>query len=186
MISKIPKNALVLLLGSSTGCATSPASEPTPPAPAQNPALPVSSEAVQHVDENLSKLRALAVFEVVGLVVDAPQGAYSCYGVCPEHRETVAAAEKKSAERLERLTAAATAATPDPAPTTCTRTAIDANLAALQNLRIIAVGALLEDKVEAKSSCYGQPCPNEVEAAKQRTCERAARLAGIVEAAKDL
>jgi hypothetical protein len=188
-IPTMPKNAFVLLLGSSAGCATTagPVDQPRPaPVTTQEPAPPAGSEAALHVDENLGKLRALAVFEVGAMVVDAPQGAYSCYGVCPEHREAVAAAEKKSAERLERLTAAAAAATADASPATCEKAAIDANLAALQGLRIVAVGALLEDKVEAKPSCYNQPCPAEVEAARQRTCERAAKLAGIAAAAKRL
>lgn len=189
MMPKMPKNAFVLLLGSSAGCATSagPVNEPRPaPVTAQEPAPPASSEAALHVDENLGKLRALAVFEVGALVVDAPQGAYSCYGVCPEHREAVAAAEKKSAERLERLTAAAAAATADASPATCEKAAIDANLAALQGLRIVVVGALLADKAEANPSCYNQPCPADVEAARQKNCERAAKLAGIAAAAKGL
>ena len=75
---------------------------------------------------------------------------------------------------------------PDPSPATCERAAIDANLAALRDLRIVDIPALIEDRPEAKPNCYNQVCPGEAEAARVKNCERAAKLAGIAAAAKGI
>ncbi len=179
------KTTLVLTLGALTGCATKaePAPQPAPPVTAPVQATEPDPSAV---DDNLARLRALSVVEVGTLVVDAPEGAFNCYGPCPQFTGAIAAARARSAARLERLVEVATAAAPDPSPASCEQASIDRNVAALHALRIVDVLGLVKEQPKTSAACYGQPCPADVEAAQAKTCERAARLAGITAAAKDL
>jgi hypothetical protein len=191
----ISRHTIAITLGALAGCAAKvePGPEPAPTAaPTTEPtAAPTgtnegSTAAAAQVDENIGRLHALAVFEVGALIVDAPEGAYSCYGVCPQFKDEVAAAEAKSAARLDRLVAAATSAKPDPSPAACERAAIDRNLAALRDLKIVQVLALVEEKPKSSPQCYNNPCAEDIAAAQAKTCERAGRLAGIAAAAKGI
>lgn len=188
------KTTLVLTFGALTGCAAK--AEPAPPAaPVEATATPDSSPveaakpepaAVAQVDDNLARLRALSVVEVGALVIDAPEGAYSCYGPCPQFAGQIAAAKAKSAGRLERLVTAAAAATPDPSPASCEQATIDRNVAALQALRIVEVVGLIKEQPASSPQCYGHPCPADTAAAQAKTCERAGKLAGVAAAVKDI
>ena len=183
------KTTLVLTLGALTGCAAKPGPEPQPTPPVSAP-VQVASEpepaAVAQVDANLARLRGLSVIEVGMLVIDAPEGAFNCYGPCPAFVGAIAAAKAKSAVRLERLVEVAAAAVPDSAPTSCEPASIDRNVAALQALRIVDVQGLIKEQPKTSVQCYGQPCAADLAAAQAKTCERAGKLAGIAAAAKDL
>ncbi len=183
------KTTLVLTLGALTGCAVK--AEPAPPtapveatssAPVEEPGLAAEAQ----VDDNLARLRALSVIEVGSLVVDAPEGAYSCYGPCPQFEGQIAAARATSAARLEQLVNAAAAATPDPSSASCEQANIDRNVAALQALRIVHVVGLIKEQPATSPQCYNQPCPADVAAAPAKTCERAGKRAGLAAAAKDM
>lgn len=188
----ISRHTIAITLGALAGCAAKVEQGPEPAPTAAPTAAPAGGTpedgkaAAAKVDENLGRLQALAVFEVGALIVDAPEGAYSCYGVCPQFKDEVAAAEAKAAGRLERLVAAATSATPDASAGACEPATIDRNLAALRDLKIVQVTALIEEKPRSQPQCYNNPCPEDIAAAKAKTCERAGKLAGIAAAAKGI
>lgn len=180
----VSKQTLALTIGALTGCAGGGTkSEPAPvtadAAKASAPAAPAG------VDENLARLRGLAVFEVGVLMVDAPDGAYACYGPCPQFKDEIAAAEAHAAGRLGRLVEVAAKATADASAESCAAATIERNLAALRALKIVDVQGLVRDLPEG-GSCYAGQCPEDTPEGKARMCERAGKLAGIAAAAKDL
>ncbi len=139
------------------------------------------------IDQNLARLAALEVFEVGYLLVDAPEGAFNCYGPCPEFADEIAAAEAEAAERLADLVEVAeAAATSPPAAYACDESLVSANLDALRSLQIITVGNLVQAVPENAAACYGLPCPDDVLAAEQLTCERAGVLSNIAADAEQL
>ncbi len=182
----ISKNTLALTLGAITGCAATPV-QPAgqPAAPVADASKPQPASAAASVDANLERLRGLSVVTVGQLVVDAPDGAYSCYGPCPRFAGELEAARVKSAERLQRLVEAAAAAPADTSPATCSREVVDANLAALKDLRIVDVQGFYMDSQQGPS-CYAGQCPDEEAAWAAKWCEKAGKLAGIAAAAKNL
>ena len=142
--------------------------------------------ALKKVDKNLAKLKALQVVDVKRLVIEWPDGAMNCYGPCPGSEGAIKKAKETAALRLEKLTKAAVLGAKHPKANACDETSIDDNIAALQALRIIDVGGLLEAQPKNNPQCYNFPCSSDIEAAQATNCTRAGKLAGIVEAAKGL
>lgn len=170
--------------GALTGCAVAPVDGAH--APAAPPTVSPDPAALEHVDANLARLRALDVFEVGQLVVDLPAEASNCYGPCPGSEPIIAAAKVKAATRLAALTeVAVTAAAAAPA-SACAMPAVDDNLAALQALRIVGVTSFLEAQPAHNPQCYNLPCAADIEAAKATNCARSEKLASIAGAAKGL
>jgi hypothetical protein len=187
----IPRNAVLIALVATAGCVsttTHPGEEASSAGltPTTPPTTEGAAAAVENIDENLARLRALAVFQVGDLIVDQPEEAGNCYGPCPGADKLVAAAKEKAAVRLAHLSSAAEVAAPESATASCDKATIDKNLAALQGLRIVQIASFLEEAPKNNPSCYNLPCPEDVAAAKATTCERAAKLAGIVTVTKDL
>ena len=137
-----------------------------------------SDHALAEVDANLARLASLDVFEVGQLLVQAPEGAYNCYGPCPEFEDEIAAARQDAAVRLASFTERAMAAepeagdNPDPA----------GDLAALRALQVVAIGELLETEPESNPRCYGFPCSEDIAAAEAHNDRRARKLAAIAAA----
>jgi hypothetical protein len=144
---------------------------------------PMTGEQPAEVQADLEQLAALQVFEVGSLLARYPEGAFNCYGVCPEFEDAVAQANEHAAERLATLVeqvSSAIAANTTVEPDTCEQAAIEANLAALRALETIEVGQLIAVVPQNNPACYNLPCQADTEAAAQQTCERAATLARIV------
>jgi hypothetical protein len=181
------KTAILAGLTALVGCGASPSTPVTgsaPPAPtvgaasAAPPATtagtpaPKSSKQAQFESESLQRLQALQVFTTPQLIAGQPDETFSCYGYC---------------SRLGKLADLAQNAVMQPAPPgSCEKSAIDANVAAIEALKVIHIDGLLVENAKNTPSCYNQPCPGDVEAAKKITCERAGKLANIAAAAKRL
>ncbi len=153
--------------------------------PAGNSAQPDSTSTAT-VDENLTRLRALKVFTVGELIVNVPAEATNCYGPCPGSEGIIAKAKADAADRLEKLADVAESAANTPVAEACADATIDQNIAALQALKIVGVQGLIKEEPKASSNCYNLPCPEDIDNAKAITCERAGKLASIVNAAKGL
>lgn len=135
------------------------------------------SDAVAHIDANLAKLRALELFEVGDLIMRAPDGDMSCYGLpCPDQVDAVRAA---TAVKLEKLAALAEEVSNDHV-TACDATTIgaaaDAHLATLDSLAIVDVGAFLELAPANNPMCYNLPCESDIAAADAANCNKVVRL----------
>jgi hypothetical protein len=168
------------------GASTAPTNQSTTPAPADTTTAATTAPAATE-SENLARLKALQVFDVGALLVDAPEGAFSCYGPCPDYKDAIAKAQQAADARLGRLVTVAEKAAKQPAPAgACDTSAINANVAALEALRIVHVAGLLVEAPKTSPSCYNQPCPGAEDAARVITCTRAGKLANIAAAAKGL
>lgn len=179
----IAKPIFLIALGALAGCAVAPADathQPEAPTVAADPA------AMEHVDANLARLRALQVFEVGALVVDLPEEAFNCYGPCPGSEPAITAAKVKAATRLAALADVAEAVAEAPPANACALSTVDDNLAALQALRIVGVASLIEAQPAQNPQCYNLPCEEDIAAAKLINCARAGKLAGIAGAAQGL
>jgi hypothetical protein len=182
----LPKKVMLLAAGTLAGCTVPTAGGGHPTAGNEPAQSPIDSPATAHVDENLARLKALNVVEVGQLIVDLPAEATACYGPCPGSEPAIAGAKAKAALRLAELADTAERAPAKPATDSCAQPTIDANLAALQALRIVSVSGLIVTQPNNNGNCYDLPCPEDFAAAKAATCERAGKLAGIVEAASGL
>jgi hypothetical protein len=178
------KVAIWVGVGGLVGCGASPSTPPATPLPTEpptataatatpaDPATPKTSKQEQFEADNLARLRALQVFTVGQLIQGQPAETFSCYGPC---------------SRLGKLVVAAENAVTMPAPAgACEKGAIDANLAALEALQILHVEGLIVEKPKNSTSCYNNPCPGDVAAARDVTCTRAGKLANIAAAVKRL
>lgn len=150
------------------------------------PAATEGTVALEQVDENLARLRALNVFEVGDLIVKLPAEATNCYGICPGFEDAAQTARAEAAQRLANLvdTAARAAATPY-SGYACTER-VDANLEALRSLEVVGVGAFLRILPDNNPLCYNTPCPDDVDAANVKNEARAAELESIAIAAREL
>ncbi|MEO7329382.1 MAG: hypothetical protein ABI193_12435 [Minicystis sp.] len=193
----IPNKALLVTfsaLSALTGCISAVPPETsgegvvaeTPGTETPAPAKVDPAAALAHVDQNLARLAALQVFTVGTLIVDLPEEATNCYGPCPGSEGVIQKAKEQAAVRLEKLTAVAEAAADKPAQASCDKAAIDTNLAALADLRIVGVEGLIEVQPKNNPQCYNLPCQADIAAAKAATCEHATDLGAIVQAAKGL
>ncbi|MDC0743823.1 hypothetical protein [Polyangium mundeleinium] len=165
-------------VGALAGCAgaadgSSPSQADTTPEP--DPAA--GNAALMSLNENMARLRALAVFDADHVIFDMPGHSSNCYSVC-KHRQIAAL-------RVDKLADVAESAVKTPAPDACAEATIEKNLAALNALHIVHVEGLIKDEPKNSANCY-QPCEPVVQDAKALTCERAGKLASIVNAAKDL
>ena len=181
------KNAIVLTVGALAGCVAPVAG--SAPLAGGAPVWPApGTQAEAHIDENLARLRALDVFTVGPLIVEASGAATSCSGPCPAAETALNAAHTKSAARLARLVARAEKAVASPLPDACAQPAIDENLATLAALHIVRVTGLVVTP-PANPQCNDKPCPADgaaAAAAAAATCARAGKLASIAAAAKGL
>jgi hypothetical protein len=150
---------------------------------------PAPPAADSQVEENLARLRALDVFAVGQLIVEASGAATSCSGPCPAAETALNAAHTKSAARLARLVARAEKAAASPLPDACAQTAIDGNLAALAELRIVRISGLIVPQPAKNPQCTDRPCLADgaaAAAAAAATCARAGKLASIAAAVRGL
>ncbi|MDI1444038.1 hypothetical protein [Polyangium sp. 6x1] len=163
-------------VGALAGCAGSSSNHPADAEPEPDPAA--GNAALMSLDENMARLRALAVFDADHVIFDMPGHSVHCYSVC-KHRQIAAL-------RVDKLADVAESAVKTPAPPdACAEATIEKNLAALNALGIVEVRGLIKDEPKNSANCY-QPCKDDGPAAKDLTCERAGKLASIVNAAKDL
>jgi hypothetical protein len=174
-------------VGALTGCAgTSEGSAlANPDQPRVQPGATLT-EAPGSVDANLARLRDLEVFGVGELLVKLPEDSGNCYGPCRVPEAVVAKAKQDAAMRLDKLADLAESAVKTPVPESCADATIDQNLSALAALQIVDVKGLIQEEPKASVNCYGQPCPQDVAAAKATKCERAGKLASIVKATNGL
>lgn len=103
--------------------------------------------------ESLARLRALRVFSVDSLVAGQPVETFSCYGPCTKLGQLVLLAENESTK-------------PAP-PGSCESKAIEQNLAAVEDLKVVHLDGLVKGTDEQK-------------------CERAGKLANIAAGLKTL
>lgn len=170
--------ALAGCAGTAEGSLASPTDTAAQPDPA--------STGPTSVDENLVRLRSLTVFTVGELIVNLPAEASNCYGPCPGSAPAIAKAKDDAAARLDKLVDIAESAVKAPVADACAQATIDQNIAALKALQIVDVQGLILEHAKVSGQCYAVPCPADIEAAKAITCERAGKLASIVNAAKGL
>ena len=170
--------ALAGCAGTVDGPATNPTDNGAQPDPTSNAQSPV--------DENLTRLRSLTVFTVGELIVNLPAEAGNCYGPCPGSEAAIEKAKADAALRLDKLVDIAESAVKTPVTDACADATIDQNIAALKALQIVDVQGLIKEAPKSSPNCYNLPCPADIEAAKAITCERAGKLASIVNAAKGL
>ena len=188
-----------IILASLTGCAVLPpdrydpnatsapaAANGTLPSTVDSPnALPAAlpGSAVARIDANLERLRALHVVDVGQLILRVPEGAQNCYGVCPEDEPR---ARAEAAERLSHFADVAVSHAARTPADACSDAAVDSNLAALRALRLVEVNGLVRAEPSNNPNCYNLPCAEDIEAARQLTCERAGQLANIAAATRGL
>ncbi|MDI3291482.1 hypothetical protein [Polyangium sp. 15x6] len=166
-------------VGTLAGCAGAAAG--SPPSQADTEAEPdpeAAKAAFLASNENFARLRALEVVDVRSLAQDMPGHTPSCYSSCKHERNAMI--------RLDKLVDVAEAAVKSPVPNACDDATIDKNVAALNALHIVQVGGLIKEVPKNNASCYNRPCEADLQAAKAVTCERAGKLASIVNATKDL
>ena len=176
-------------VGALAGCAgAADGSAPTNRNPTESGVdqTPSTSEALAAVDANLTRLRELKVFGVGEMLVKLPAEATNCYGPCPGSEGLIAKAKEEAPIRLDKLADIAESAVKTPVADACADATIDHNLSILRELRIVDVQGLLKEEPKVSGNCYSLPCPEDIDAAKAITCERAGKLASIVNAAKDL
>ena len=162
-------------VGALAGCAGSSSNHPADSEPEPDPVA--GNAALMSLNENMARLRALAVFDADHVIFDMPGHSAHCYSVC-KHRQIAAL-------RVGKLADVAESAVKTPAPDACDDATIEKNLAALNALHIVHVEGLIKDEPKNSANCY-QPCEPVVQDAKTLTCERAGKLASIVNAAKGL
>jgi len=178
-------------LGLLAGCAGS-GDIPTTDNPA-NPeltssVLPGKFIPANAVRSDLQKLAQLRIVDVGDLVLNYPEGALNCYGPCPGFEDEIAAEDARQAARLSELVEIATeiGTTVTIEDDSCSIEVIDENLAALDGLDIVQVFGLIEEVPQNNPYCYNLPCPSDIEAAAEITCQRAAALAQIVAESTEL
>jgi hypothetical protein len=147
----------------------------------------VGLDALAAVDENLQRLRNLAVFELGDLIVDLPAEATNCYGLpCPGSEDEILAAQTDAALRLANFADAAETAVASSYSAYACFSRVDANLEALRALAIVEVGAFLETQPANNPYCYNLPCQTDIDAAAIQNEARAAELESIALAAPKL
>jgi len=145
------------------------------------------AEALAAIDENLSRLRDLAIFEVGDLIVQLPAEATNCYGApCPGSEPAILAARTEAAVRLENLADAAETAVDSAFVAYECLSRVDANLEALRQLSIVEVGTFIQSEPQNNPYCYNLPCTSDVEAANADNEARATELESIALAAEQL
>ena len=110
----------------------------------------------------------------------------NCYGPCPGSEGAIEKAKADAAVRLQGLADSAEGAVAQPIAGSCEKATVDANIAALQALEIVTVGALIQEQPKNNPQCYNLPCQEDIKAAEAVTCARADKLAAIAKKAGDL
>jgi hypothetical protein len=137
--------------------------------------------------DDLQMLRSLEIAEVGELLHQYPEGAFNCYGACPEFEDEIAAEDSRQAQRLSLLADIAfQKVTIEADEAFCGAEVIDDNLAALADLQIVEVFGLVEEVPQNNPYCYNLPCPDDIAAAEAINCQRATALAAIAQEAEDL
>jgi hypothetical protein len=124
------------------------------------PAAPLSLDGAAAnvgVDENLDRLRALALFEVLDLIAN----------------------RARAAERLANFADAAVKAAATPYSGYACSAHVDVNLEALRSLEVVGVGAFLRTLPENNPTCDNSPCPEDIAVADANNETRAARLESV-------
>lgn len=147
---------------------------------------PGTSAPTAAVGDSLAALQGLNYVSVQHIIEDLPAEAIECYGPCPGYEEVIEKAREKARARAAKLAAVASSLpAAKSAPETCEPAAIEANLEALRGLRIVSIAGFVEAEPTGSPSCYVGPCPPTPEM-RAETCERAAQLAALADAAKGL
>jgi hypothetical protein len=135
------------------------------------------------IDVNLSRLKALQIFEVGGLLLNNLPAEANCYGLpCPGEEQKYAEAKEALAQRLAAFTDTTVQAAALPASYDVVTPAVsEENLSVLRGLAIVGVGGLILAKPVASGNCYG-PCTEEVAACNAINNDRANKLANIAKA----
>jgi hypothetical protein len=179
------RTGIIVTLGAIAGCTTA-AGPTTGPDTGKGPSEEQAA-ALARVDDNLARLHALDVFELGELIVQMPEEATACYGQpCPGSEPLIEAAKGEAALRLDDFVAAAEPAAAEGIAGNCEPAVVDANIAALQALQVVDVKGLIEEQPKNNPNCYNLPCQEDIDAAQAITCDRAGKLASIVEATKGL
>jgi hypothetical protein len=177
------KRASVALALGVTGCGVGTQEEP-----AQQPAVtPVTQPAPTHaqqdsaaidasIQDSLSRLNALQLFSVEGLVLNLPEQARECYNLpCPGDTaswDAYRAERARQAPRLARLADQAAQCNSG----NCyelSLTSPNETIAALNALQLVSVGSLLTVQPANNPSCYNLPCASDKAAADQENSRRA-------------
>ena len=181
---------LVMALSAAVALSCGAGSDATPEAAAKPRAAEKDSESSsppKSAKESLARLSALKVVHVGSLIIDVPAEAMQCYGPCPGYEDEITRAKAKAAKRLAKLVRVAEkTADAKPSSKSASAKAIKSNIAALNALRIVYVGSLVEAKPANNPNCYNRPCKEDRDLAKQTTERRAAHLAALAKAAKGL
>jgi hypothetical protein len=149
-----------------------------------------ASEVRMKIYGALNDLHALEVVQVGDVILDLPDEAICAYGwsPCPGFEDLVDEALREAAPRLDALVHHGQAAVAEDAEIgdgSCSDRIIDANLDALEDLEIVKVGDLLVE--EPEQNCpYSLPCEEDIIAAEEITCERAASLDRLVDRTQQL
>ncbi len=152
-----------------------PASDPaptTPPPAAPSPAL-ATLEA--EADALLAHLRALQIVEVRDLVLHLPDASSICYGPCSADAWDLIVTDeyRRQVPRLRALSGLADGAINGSYPVPITTTAAPKDVATLNELAIVNLGALLVAQPANNPLCYNTPCPEDVQKAAKNTGLRA-------------
>jgi hypothetical protein len=140
--------------------------------------------------EHVHTLQGLQIVQVSDVVVDLPNEALCAYAwtACAGFEDVVDDALREVAPRLDALAHNAEVAANSIAVTptnTCADAVVDANLDDLSDLEIINVGDLMV-AIPERNCPYGLPCEEDIIAAQELTCERAATLDRLVESSLGL
>ncbi|HVU03156.1 MAG TPA: hypothetical protein VHE30_15455 [Polyangiaceae bacterium] len=135
----------------------------------------VDPTAIDRIDQNLERLRALDVFEVGSVI--APASSY-CTTPCADPLWG------RTATDLERFTNAAETAAQTPSFSYACTEDVDLNLTTLRALGVVDIGAILVATPANNPNCYNLPCQSDIDAAGQLNYLRDAKLEAIAVAVK--
>jgi hypothetical protein len=168
------KLALALALG---GCAGPEATQP--PMTTKDPV-----EVEASISRDLTRLNGLELVAVDHLVLRLPAEATNCYGgICPGWEERVRDERAQQASRLAGLVEIAARIAPTQGLTGRPTSEAGAAVQALDALRIVEVGSLLQVEPRNNGACYGLPCPGDREAADRENARRVGAAFAIADEA---
>jgi hypothetical protein len=177
-MSKLERLArrLVMLFALAAGCGTASEGNETPtPTPTPDVYQATPAELNAAVKEDLARLRSLSVVSVGGLVLSQEAQAASCYSAPCELSDSdpVIADYRRQQPRLRRLLDAAQAAIGARELPEVTPAQTQADLAALESLRIVTLQGLVTVAPATQANCYGLPCPEDIARADAENRRRA-------------
>jgi hypothetical protein len=172
---RLKRTGVALALGI-TGCGVAhnePAASAVTPAPDLTqtraaPSGPTDAQVDASIEDSLTRINALQLFSVEGLVLNLPAQARECYNLpCPNDAASWAAYHAERARQAPRLAKLAEQAE------ICnsgncyisTPTSADEAVQALNALQIVTIGELIQTQPANNPECYNLPCPSDTAAA---------------------